>query len=175
MGLHISSKEYKARHPLPFLVLPGGSDYMLPALVGRQSGAVTGPGQLYPKVMMKLFNTSVEALETGNMEKYAALDLLKYEADLARFREAQALQDLVTEADGVINRVVSISEYSLTLTDTYEGFLGIKTALDVHVAPRVGVKYLGGAFRKPLQPPGDFIVEDVTTGLKKIFEVEDSL
>lgn len=47
---------------------------MLPALVGRQSGAVTGPAQLYPKVMMKLFRTSVEALETGNMEKYVMLN-----------------------------------------------------------------------------------------------------
>lgn len=94
---------------------------------------------------------------------------------MERFREAQALQDLVTEADGVINRVVSSKISAPVLADKTKGFLGIKTALDVHVAPRLGVKYMGGAFRKPLLPPGDFVVQTVTDGLKKIFEVEDSL
>ncbi|KAF2104990.1 aldolase [Rhizodiscina lignyota] len=146
VALHVKSPEYRARHPLPFLVLPGGSDYMLPALVARQDGCVSGPANIYPKVMMKLFRTSVEALETGNAKK---------------FREAQQLQDLVTEADSIINRV---------------GFLGIKTAFDVHVAPDVkDVEYLGGVFRKPLPPPSEYVIETVREGLKKIYEVENSL
>jgi hypothetical protein len=41
--------------------------------------------------MTKLFQTSMEALQTNSMEK---------------LKEAQNLQDLVTSSDAVINRVV---------------------------------------------------------------------
>ncbi|KAH8816077.1 hypothetical protein F5884DRAFT_872584 [Xylogone sp. PMI_703] len=145
VALHVNSPEYKKRHPLPFLVLPGGSDYMLSGLVSRQHGCVGGPANLYPKVCMRLFTTATRALETG---------------DMALFREAQELQDILTEADSVINRV---------------GFLGIKTAIDIHVTPDADVEYLGGAFRAPLYAASNSIVQDVTHNLKRIFELENSL
>ncbi len=47
--------------------------------------------------------------------------------------------------------------------------------MDIHVAPTMGVQHLGGVFRKPLQAPSQFIIDNVTEGLKKIFEVERSL
>ena len=56
-----------------------------------------------------------------------------------------------------------------------QGFLGIKTAMDIHVAPKISQSYIGGNFRKPLLEANVKIVNDVTEGLKKIFEVENAL
>jgi len=41
VGTH-SIRAYKERHPLPFYVFPGYSDILLPALVKRASGCITG-------------------------------------------------------------------------------------------------------------------------------------
>jgi hypothetical protein len=43
VALHVGTEEYRKRHPLPFLVLPGATDYMLPALIARQHGCIGGP------------------------------------------------------------------------------------------------------------------------------------
>ncbi|KAJ9613884.1 hypothetical protein H2200_002020 [Cladophialophora chaetospira] len=144
VALHVNSPEYRQRHKLPFLVLAGSTDYLLPALVARQHGCIGGPVNLYPKVCLKLFQLGTSALEMG---------------DPKMFREAQELQDLVTKADSYINR----------------GFLGIKTAMDVHVSPKNGNVMLGGAFRRPLPSATDFVVQNMTEGLREVFEKENSL
>lgn len=86
VALHVNSTEYKRRHELPFLVLPGSTDYLLPALVAKQHGCIGGPcvlrwkclldkladpnrANLYPKCCMRLFQLATEALETGDMDK----------------------------------------------------------------------------------------------------------
>ena len=145
VALHVNSEAYKERHKLPFLVLPGATNILLAGLVTRQHGCIGGPANLYPKVCMKLFRTATKAFETG---------------DPALLNQARELQDLVTESDSVIDRV---------------GFLGIKTAMDIHVPPPDGLEYRGGAFRKPLPKADDWMVKDLTEGLRKIFEVENSL
>jgi hypothetical protein len=47
--------------------------------------------------------------------------------------------------------------------------------MDIHVAPAMNVEYLGGDFRRPLPPADDVVIQTMTEGLKKIFEVERSL
>ncbi|CAH0000537.1 unnamed protein product [Clonostachys byssicola] len=141
VALHVNSAEYRARHPLPFLVLPGCTDYLLPAILGRQHGCIGGPANLYPKLCVKIFETGKKAMETGNMELLL---------------EAQKLQDIVTEADSVINNF---------------GFVSIKTAMGIHVD-----KSLAGVFRKPLYRLEDEgSIQELRTGLAKAFEVENSL
>ncbi|KAG8625964.1 hypothetical protein KVT40_006365 [Elsinoe batatas] len=143
LALDVDSAEYRERHHLPFLVLPGSSDYLLPALLARQHGCIAGPVNLYPKLLARIFSLGSQALQEGNMEKLL---------------EAQRLQDIVTEADGVINRV---------------GFLGIKAALDIHVAPKLGVEFVGGRCRKPLPEVGEEARRVLREGLGRVFEVEN--
>ncbi|TKX27303.1 L-threo-3-deoxy-hexylosonate aldolase-like protein 1 [Elsinoe australis] len=145
VALHVNTAQYQQRHPLPFLVLPGSSDYLLPAIVGRQHGCIAGPVKLYPKVCAKIFRLSTQAL---------------VERDMAKLEEAQHLQDTVTDADSVINRV---------------GFLGIKAALDIHVAPQSGLDFLGGACRKPLPEVSPTVKLAMRDGLKRVFELENAI
>jgi hypothetical protein len=101
LSAHTLSKAYKERHPLPFFVFPGYSDILLPALVSRASGCITGTGashllvlwissrvhperqncigNLIPKTIVKLYTTAVSALQTG---------------DIAELEAARNLQDL---------------------------------------------------------------------------------
>lgn len=44
LAAHTQSEAYLARHA-PFQVLPGFSDYLLPALVSRHTGSITGTGE----------------------------------------------------------------------------------------------------------------------------------
>ncbi|KAK9895133.1 aldolase [Cystobasidium minutum MCA 4210] len=83
LAAHTQSKEYLSRHA-PFHVFPGFSDYMLPAAVSGHTGVITGTGNLMPKLMVKLWDTSVEAIKTGDLEKW---------------KEAQRLQLIVSNAD----------------------------------------------------------------------------
>ncbi|KAL2865082.1 dihydrodipicolinate synthase family protein [Aspergillus lucknowensis] len=140
VALHANSPAYRTRHPLPFLVMPGSTDYLLPALVGRQHGCIGGPANLYPKTCVEIFQKATEALETGN------LDLL---------RQAQELQDRVSEADAVINSV---------------GFLAIKTALKLYVPGNAN-----DTFRRPLPGLDRETTEKLQAGLAAIFEIENSL
>lgn len=52
----------------------------------------------------------------------------------------------------------------------HQGFLGIKTAMRIHVD-----KAIGGGFRKPLVAPGPSAEEELRAGLQRVFDVEVSL
>ncbi|KAJ7824670.1 dihydrodipicolinate synthase [Mycena olivaceomarginata] len=108
LALHTQSEAYKARHPRPFFVLPGFSDILLPALVSHASGCITGTGNIIPKTIVKLYDTAVSALATG---------------DAAQLAAARALQDLVAEADWVVVKA---------------GIGGTKYAMDAYVQEGLG-------------------------------------
>ncbi|KAM0788389.1 hypothetical protein ACM66B_001527 [Microbotryomycetes sp. NB124-2] len=96
---HTSTPEYLARHGSQFFVLPGLVDYLLPSVIARQHGCITGTGNIIPKTCVKLWKISNEALETGNVQL---------------LREAQELQDLCSEADWVtIKTGVPGTKYAL--------------------------------------------------------------
>jgi dihydrodipicolinate synthase/N-acetylneuraminate lyase len=77
IAAHTQSKTYLSHHG-PFQILPGFSDYLLPALTARHTGCITGTGNVFPKLIVKLYDTSVKALATGDAET---------------MKEALALQD----------------------------------------------------------------------------------
>ncbi|KAF7376464.1 putative dihydrodipicolinate synthase [Mycena sanguinolenta] len=110
LSVHTQSAAYKARHPRPFFVLPGYSDILLPALISRASGCITGTGNVIPKTIVKLYDTAVSALATGNGEQLEA---------------ARELQDLVAEADwAIVKAGIGGTKYAM---DTYvqEGLGGV--------------------------------------------------
>lgn len=87
------------------------------------------------------------------------------------------MQDLVTEADSVINKVVCFHIpfthrviAQVLMGCIHQGFLGIKTAMRIHVD-----KAIGGGFRKPLVAPGPSAEEELRAGLQRVFDVEVSL
>ncbi|KIY65726.1 putative dihydrodipicolinate synthase [Cylindrobasidium torrendii FP15055 ss-10] len=108
LSAHTQSEAYKKRHPTPFFVMPGFSDYLLPAVVSRASGCITGTGNIIPKTIVKLYEASVKAVSSGSKE-----DLDK----------ALELQDIVSDADWVIIKA---------------GIGGTKYALDKFVQPGLG-------------------------------------
>ena len=65
IAAHTQTEEYHRRHG-HFQVLPGFSDYLLPALVSGQTGCITGTGNIIPKLIVKLYNTAVKAIETND-------------------------------------------------------------------------------------------------------------
>ncbi|KAK9386668.1 hypothetical protein V1515DRAFT_627806 [Lipomyces mesembrius] len=69
-----------------FFVLPGFSDYLLPAVLARQHGCITGTGNVFPKLIMSLYNAVADFVADPTTEKLA---------------RATELQDVVTEADWV--------------------------------------------------------------------------
>ncbi len=77
IAAHTQTKAYLSRHGA-FQVLPGFSDYLLPALTARHTGCITGTGNVFPKLIVKLYVTAMKALETGDAET---------------MKEALALQD----------------------------------------------------------------------------------
>jgi len=123
IAAHVQSKEYLARHG-PFQVLPGFTDYLLPALVSGHTGCITGTGNVIPKSIVKLYNLSTKAIETG---------------DPKLFKEALELQQIVSRADWCIIKA---------------GIGGTKYALDAHVekglggAPRIPVPEADDAVKK---------------------------
>ncbi|KAJ7141440.1 putative dihydrodipicolinate synthase [Mycena epipterygia] len=108
LSAHTTSEAYKTRHPRPFFVMPGFSDILLPALVSRASGCITGTGNIIPKTIVKLYDTAVAALATGDGEQLQA---------------ARGLQDLVAEADWAVVKA---------------GIGGTKYAMDTYVQPGLG-------------------------------------
>ncbi|KAJ7217707.1 putative dihydrodipicolinate synthase [Mycena pura] len=109
LAVHTQSPAYKQRHPRPYFVLPGYSDILLPALVSRASGCITGTGNIIPKTIVKLYDTAVAALAPGgNAEQLDA---------------ARELQDLVTEADWAVVKA---------------GIGGTKYAMDTYIQPGLG-------------------------------------
>ncbi|KAJ7723533.1 dihydrodipicolinate synthase [Mycena metata] len=102
LSAHTCSEAYKARHPRPFFVMPGFSDILLPALVSRASGCITGTGNIIPKTIVKLYDTAIAALATGGVEQLEA---------------ARELQDLIAEADwAVVKAGIGGTKYAM---DTY--------------------------------------------------------
>ncbi|KAJ7077304.1 putative dihydrodipicolinate synthase [Mycena belliarum] len=108
LSAHTLSSAYKERHPRPFFVMPGYSDILLPALVCRAQGCITGTGNIIPKTIVKLYDTAVSALATGNAEQLEA---------------ARKLQDIVAEADWAVVKA---------------GIGGTKYAMDVCVQAGLG-------------------------------------
>ncbi|KAL8279754.1 hypothetical protein RQP46_007849 [Phenoliferia psychrophenolica] len=86
LAAYTQTPAYLARHG-PFQVLPGFSDYLIPALVSRQTGCITGTGNVIPKTIVKLYKSATAALRSGNP------------ADL---QEALKIQDIVSTADWCI-------------------------------------------------------------------------
>lgn len=107
LAAYTQSEAYLARHG-PFQVLPGFSDYLIPALVSRQTGCITGTGNVIPKTIVKLYKTAVAALASGNPQ------------DL---QEALKIQDIVSNADWCIVKA---------------GIGGTKLALDLYVQKGLG-------------------------------------
>ncbi|KAF7315773.1 Dihydrodipicolinate synthase [Mycena indigotica] len=102
LALHTQSAAYKERHPQTFFVLPGYSDILLPSLISRMSGCITGTGNVIPKTIVKLYDTAILALASN---------------DMALLEEARALQDLVAEADwAIVKAGIQGTKYAL---DTY--------------------------------------------------------
>ncbi|KAJ7072013.1 dihydrodipicolinate synthase [Mycena amicta] len=102
IALHTQTAAYKERHPQTFFVLPGYSDILLPSLISRMSGCITGTGNVIPKTIVKLYEAATLALASN---------------DPALLEEARALQDLVTEADwAIVKAGIPGTKYAL---DTY--------------------------------------------------------
>ncbi|KAM0756083.1 dihydrodipicolinate synthase [Meredithblackwellia eburnea MCA 4105] len=98
LAAYTQTEAYLARHG-PFQVLPGFSDYLLPALVSRQTGCITGTGNIIPKTIVKLYNTSVKAIASGDAKDWA---------------EALKLQDIVSSADWtVVKAGIQGTKYAL--------------------------------------------------------------
>jgi len=107
LAAYTQTESYLARHG-PFQVLPGFSDYLVPALVSRQTGCITGTGNVIPKTIVKLYKTATAALETGDKKLMA---------------EALKIQDIVSDADWCIVKA---------------GIGGTKYALDKFVQAGLG-------------------------------------
>lgn len=60
-----------------FQVLPGFSESLLPALVSRHAGCITGTGNVFPKTIRRLYDQAVKGLK----------------GDAQALAEAMALQD----------------------------------------------------------------------------------
>ncbi|KAK9234099.1 hypothetical protein V1525DRAFT_383976 [Lipomyces kononenkoae] len=110
VAIHTSSSAYKARHPSKqqFLVLPGFSDYLFSAVLARQHGCITGTGNVFPKLIVTLYNAIADFVADPTAEKLA---------------KATEVQDVVTEADWIIVKA---------------GISGTKYALDKFIQPGLG-------------------------------------
>lgn len=84
LAVHTQSPEFLSRHNLQsvtetgqFQVLPGFSESLLPALVSRHAGCITGTGNIFPKTIRRLYDQAVKGLK----------------GDAQALVEAMALQD----------------------------------------------------------------------------------
>lgn len=59
--------------------------------------------------------------------------------------------------------------------DHDQGFLGIKSAMDIHVRTESANVKLGGDFRRPLPRTNEFVLQNMSEGLREIFAMENSL
>ncbi|KAK7000702.1 putative dihydrodipicolinate synthase [Favolaschia claudopus] len=132
IAIHTQSAAYKERHPRPFFIMPGYSDILLPALIARASGCITGTGNVIPKTIVKLYDTAVSALATGNAEQLEA---------------ARELQDLVAEADwAIVKAGIGGTKYAM---DTYvqEGLGGVPRTPLPHASPAIKTMLASGLKR----------------------------
>ncbi|CAK9779500.1 putative dihydrodipicolinate synthase [Cutaneotrichosporon oleaginosum] len=94
LAAYAQSDAYVAAHPQlknvtatgQFQVLPGFSESLLPALVARHTGCITGTGNVFPKTIARLYDQAVKGLQ-GNA---------------AAMAEALKLQDRVARSDFII-------------------------------------------------------------------------
>jgi dihydrodipicolinate synthase/N-acetylneuraminate lyase len=85
LAVYTQSEEYLKGHgsrlqavsEAGFAILPGFSESLLPALVSRHTGCITGTGNVFPKTIRKLYDQAVKGLK----------------GDAAALTEAMALQD----------------------------------------------------------------------------------
>ena len=84
LAVHTQSPEFLSRHNLQsvtetgqFQVLPGFSESLLPSLVSRHAGCITGTGNIFPKTIRRLYDQAVKGLK----------------GDAQALVEAMALQD----------------------------------------------------------------------------------
>jgi dihydrodipicolinate synthase/N-acetylneuraminate lyase len=86
LAVHTQSKAFVSKHGSrlqestvtgEFQVLPGFSESLLPALVSRHQGCITGTGNIFPKTIRKLYDQSIAGLK----------------GDAAALAEAMVLQD----------------------------------------------------------------------------------
>jgi dihydrodipicolinate synthase/N-acetylneuraminate lyase len=84
VAAHAQLKEVTATGQ--FQVLPGFSESLLPSLVARHTGCITGTGNVFPKTIARLYEQAVKGLQ-GNAEAMG---------------EALKLQDRVARSDFII-------------------------------------------------------------------------
>lgn len=85
LAVHVQSEQYLKTHgsrlqavsEAGFAILPGFSESLLPALVSRHTGCITGTGNIFPKTIRKLYDQAVKGLK----------------GDAAALTEAMSLQD----------------------------------------------------------------------------------
>jgi len=86
LAVHTQSKAFVSKHGSrlqestvtgEFQVLPGFSESLLPALVSRHQGCITGTGNIFPKTIRKLYDQSIAGLK----------------GDASALAEAMVLQD----------------------------------------------------------------------------------
>jgi len=108
LAAHTQSKAYKSRHPAAYHTVPGFSDYLLPALISRHSGCITGTSNIFPKTIARLYDLSKEALKTG---------------DSGKMQEAMDFQDRVSAIDWVIVKA-GIGGTKYMLNEYFQSNLG---------------------------------------------------
>ncbi|KAL7419169.1 hypothetical protein Q5752_006005 [Cryptotrichosporon argae] len=95
LAAHVQSPAYLAEHGQflsgitetgQFQVLPGFSESLLPALLAKHTGCITGTGNVFPKTMRRLYEQSVAGLK----------------GDSVALAEALELQDRVARSDFII-------------------------------------------------------------------------
>lgn len=86
LAAHVQSNAWTAQHgdrlksmtnTGGFAILPGFSESLLPALVSRHTGCITGTGNVFPKTIRRLYDLSIKGLK----------------GDAAALAEALGLQD----------------------------------------------------------------------------------
>lgn len=84
LAVHTQSSEYLAKHASrlqgvtvtgEFQVLPGFSESLLPALVSRHQGCITGTGNIFPKTIRRLYDQSIAGLKGDSKALAEAMTL----------------------------------------------------------------------------------------------------
>jgi len=106
LAVHVQSEQYLKTHgsrlqavsEAGFAILPGFSESLLPALVSRHTGCITGTGNIFPKTIRKLYDQAVKGLK----------------GDAAALTEAMSLQDRIARSDFIIVKAgVQGTKYAL--------------------------------------------------------------
>lgn len=158
LAAHVQSKEYLRAHgsrlqaisEAGFQVLSGFAESLLPALISRHTGCITGTGNVFPKTVRRLYDQAVSGLK----------------GDDVALTEAIALQDRSALAQ--IEKLMSVARSEFVLTKA--SIQGTKYAMDHFVE-----KGAGGVARLPLGVLTDALREMVENDLKEDWEFESTL